>query len=177
MEYLMSLFLGVMAKLLGNEIEAWIPVVSERIIEGAIRKLPENQQERLREEWRAHLEECPGHFAKLWHAIGCLRGAFIIGSPTPIYTVKGYRRYRSERELAEQSWVSQVEHLAAQIGEVRTIDDDEKAALMYSGLIAKIQKLQVQLDQEKMLGEALHLKEVVWRLQCVLHYKRSRPDR
>jgi hypothetical protein len=75
MEHLISLCLGVLGRILGTEIEAWAPIVSKRLIDRAIQRLPELERERFREEWFAHLEECPGSLSKLLHALGCVRGA------------------------------------------------------------------------------------------------------
>jgi hypothetical protein len=72
MEYLVGLILGIVGKIVNNEIEAWAPLISKRIIEKAVRCLPQYEQERFREEWLAHLDECPSSVSRLWHAIGCI---------------------------------------------------------------------------------------------------------
>ncbi len=80
MEHLTGLALGILGKLIGTEIEAWVPVIARRLIERAILQLPAPQQERFREEWFSHLEECPGNLGKLTHSIGCVYGACVIAA-------------------------------------------------------------------------------------------------
>lgn len=75
MEHLIDLALAILARLLGAELEVWIPVLSERLIEYAVRRLSDPDRHRYREEWNAHLDECPSMGAKFVHAVGCFIGA------------------------------------------------------------------------------------------------------
>jgi DNA-binding CsgD family transcriptional regulator len=43
----------------------------EWLLDRAISRLPECERTRYREEWYAHLENCPGKLGRLAHAFGC----------------------------------------------------------------------------------------------------------
>jgi hypothetical protein len=66
-------FLG---KLLADEFKAWFPWIAERILQCAVRGLPENQRVRYSEEWRSHLNETPGEIGKSVCALGFLRAGW-----------------------------------------------------------------------------------------------------
>jgi hypothetical protein len=69
-------FVGAMAfRLLCGELQDWMPTVTRRIVDRAVARLPKEERERYREEWYAHLDECPGKLGKLYHAVGCLRAS------------------------------------------------------------------------------------------------------
>jgi hypothetical protein len=63
------------AKLFADEIKVFLPSIAERITKVAVRRLPERQRERYDEEWRSHVNEVPGAFAKVWVACGFLTAA------------------------------------------------------------------------------------------------------
>jgi hypothetical protein len=73
-----SILGGVLGKLLVGEIVDWIPTIAHRIVDRAVNRLPEQERSRYREEWYAHIDDCPGKLGKLWHAAGCLRGSTVI---------------------------------------------------------------------------------------------------
>ena len=64
----MGLMLSILAGLLIYEAYAWLPNLSNWLIEWAVRRLPHDDQERYREEWRANLRDVPNSMAKLIHA-------------------------------------------------------------------------------------------------------------
>jgi hypothetical protein len=66
---------AILGKLFADEIKAWLPSIAERVTKVAARRLPEGQRERYDEEWRSHLDEVPGAFAKVWVACGFLTTA------------------------------------------------------------------------------------------------------
>jgi lipopolysaccharide/colanic/teichoic acid biosynthesis glycosyltransferase len=57
---------------LSDEFKAWSPWVVRKVIQHAVRKLPENKRERFAEEWQAHVNEIPGDIGKLLAAFGFL---------------------------------------------------------------------------------------------------------
>jgi hypothetical protein len=76
------------ARILADEIKAWIPWFTERFLKIAIRRLPEHQHDRFREEWRSHINEVPGEVGKLIDALGFIVAAKRISV--------GLRRLRSD---------------------------------------------------------------------------------
>lgn len=71
---LVSLVGVLMLKLAFSELQDWMPWIARRMINRTITKLPIAERDRYREEWYAHLEECPGKIGKILHAIGCAYG-------------------------------------------------------------------------------------------------------
>jgi len=71
MEYLVAILLGIIGSLIAAELYANAPRIADSLLEGAIARLPRHKQERYREEWHAHLNECVGNVGKLWHAANC----------------------------------------------------------------------------------------------------------
>ena len=69
---------AALSRLLADDIKAWIPALTEHLVERAIKKLPGGQHERFAEEWRSHLLDVPGNLTKLVVAISFLRGAWRI---------------------------------------------------------------------------------------------------
>ena len=69
--FLVTLF----GKLFADEIKAWLPSIAGRITRIAVHRLREEQRQRYDEEWRSHLDEVPGAFAKVWVACGFLAAA------------------------------------------------------------------------------------------------------
>jgi hypothetical protein len=60
----------IAAKLLGDEIKAWLPWMTQRTVDLSVRFLPEDQRERFREEWLGHVSEIPGDVGKFVVALG-----------------------------------------------------------------------------------------------------------
>jgi hypothetical protein len=55
-----------------DEFKAWTPWLTDRLTRYAVRKLPENQRERCREEWRSDINDTPGEIGKIYWALGLL---------------------------------------------------------------------------------------------------------
>jgi hypothetical protein len=67
---------GVFGNILAHDICQFTPRVCRRLIERAVRVLPnKQQQERYLEEWLAHLADCTGVLQQYRHAAGCILGA------------------------------------------------------------------------------------------------------
>lgn len=71
MGYLMDILIGAASRVVTGELAAHVEPVARWIINKAADGLPACHRERFREEWIAHLDETPGSFRKLLHAIGC----------------------------------------------------------------------------------------------------------
>jgi sugar transferase EpsL len=77
-EHILESFLRAVGRLLfaalgrqfSDEIKAWIPRVCQALVETAVRRLPQEHQQRYTEEWSGHLEEVPGAVSKLIVALG-----------------------------------------------------------------------------------------------------------
>lgn len=70
MEYLISVVIGFVM----YEAYAWLPKISEWLIEQAVCRLPAEQQDRCREEWLANLNTLPNSVVRLLHALSfCYR--------------------------------------------------------------------------------------------------------
>src|SRR5690348_750335 len=63
---------AIMIHLVSSELYGLGAAIARKLIEKAAARLPEQERDRYREEWLAHYRECPGTFAKLWHAMGCM---------------------------------------------------------------------------------------------------------
>jgi signal transduction histidine kinase len=70
--------LPILTGLATNELHERCPSISVWIISQAVKILPVQGRGRYHEEWLAHLDECPTKLGKLYHAIGCLLGAYAI---------------------------------------------------------------------------------------------------
>jgi lipopolysaccharide/colanic/teichoic acid biosynthesis glycosyltransferase len=77
-----SVFIGVVARLMGDELKSWSIWLRKRILRMAVAKLPKNRRQRYDERWESRLEELPGEIAKLicsirllWAALGIRKAA------------------------------------------------------------------------------------------------------
>jgi hypothetical protein len=62
-------------RLLGSEVQDWLPAIARWLIKRATRRLPTSVQQRHLEEWLADNNDYPGKLGKLLHALGCVLGA------------------------------------------------------------------------------------------------------
>src|SRR5258708_36629043 len=65
MEILAAIFIGIGVV----ELYAWLPMITYRLLERAIQRLPERYHERCREEWKAYLDSLPNTLVRFVH--GC----------------------------------------------------------------------------------------------------------
>jgi len=77
-----ALAVGVFGRLLGEDLRSWVQWAPSRLLERALRKLPENERERFREEFHADLASWPGDISKLLRAIGFLHACRSMGQTT-----------------------------------------------------------------------------------------------
>src|SRR5437016_1319936 len=69
---------AVLVHLIAGDVHAWLPHLASRLVRRAARMVPEVDQERYREEWLAHLDECVGAFSKLRHGVEVLFSANVL---------------------------------------------------------------------------------------------------
>jgi hypothetical protein len=72
---LLSLGGALALKMTVGELQDWLPTIARKLVDRAASQLPKAKQARYREEWYAHLDECPGRVGKIWHSIGCVFSA------------------------------------------------------------------------------------------------------
>lgn len=65
----MELVISVVIAILIVEVYAWLPKISEWLVELAVQRLRSEDQDRCREEWKAGLNELPNSFFKFVHAL------------------------------------------------------------------------------------------------------------
>jgi nitrate reductase assembly molybdenum cofactor insertion protein NarJ len=65
----MELLIPIVVGILVYEAYAWLPKISEWLIERAVYRLPAEDQDRCREEWKANLDTLPNTVVKLLHAL------------------------------------------------------------------------------------------------------------
>ncbi|MGE0645815.1 MAG: sugar transferase [Nitrospira sp.] len=75
-----NFLLGLVGNLLAAEIGAWCRDLAQKIVYSTARKLPEEHQPRMLEEWSALLEDIPGDLSKLWIAISLCRKSSVLAN-------------------------------------------------------------------------------------------------
>lgn len=109
MEYLVFIVIGALVLLgsaigsiagnmLASELYDRAPLFAVSLIEHAVKRLPEHEQERYREEWLAHLNEHHGKLGKVWHALGCVVGRALVAQ-----ALASDQRLKS-RKSDEEDW-------------------------------------------------------------------------
>ena len=66
---------AVLNRLSGDALHAWIPWFTQRLLDLATKRLPEDQQERFAEEWAGHSNDVSGDIGKIAFAWGCVSAA------------------------------------------------------------------------------------------------------
>ena len=77
---IIGILVGTFSQIFSDELKAWTPWITEKILRFAVRLLPYKQSKRFSEEWRSHMNEVPGHIGKLMFSIGLIRAALKISS-------------------------------------------------------------------------------------------------
>jgi hypothetical protein len=75
-----TIIIAVAGRLMSDDLKEWLPWITRQLIERAVRRLPENERERRREEWESDVDEWPGNLAKLYRAWGYLSAARTVRS-------------------------------------------------------------------------------------------------
>ncbi len=68
--FILSVLIAVACNMLASELYDRAASFAHYLIDRAANRLPSHARERYREEWLAHLNDCPGKLSKLWHALG-----------------------------------------------------------------------------------------------------------
>src|ERR1035441_5558963 len=94
---ILTIIQGVLAKLAADEIKAWLPIFSQKILNFAAARMPEEKRKRYVEEWEAHLMDIPGDFSKLVYSADLVRAALKMdwiyragSTPSTMYKIKRY---------------------------------------------------------------------------------------
>ncbi|HTX76878.1 MAG TPA: hypothetical protein VMD29_11785 [Terracidiphilus sp.] len=66
---------AIVARLLAEEIKGFLPLLSKKALNRAVRWLPTEVQARYREQWTADLLDMPGAISGLIFSVGLIRGA------------------------------------------------------------------------------------------------------
>lgn len=74
-DLLYAIAVSALGKVSADEAKAWMPRLTDLLIEAAARRLPDGDRERYREEWRSHVLEVPGDVSKLVAAAGFIVAA------------------------------------------------------------------------------------------------------
>jgi hypothetical protein len=94
---------AAVSKALAEELKAWTPKITRKLVAFAVARLPEEQKGRFSEEWSSYVAEFPGNIAKIISALGLVLAAFRIG-----LAARPARRSRIVDRLKEakegQSW-------------------------------------------------------------------------
>jgi DNA-binding CsgD family transcriptional regulator len=106
MEYVIGLFFGIVGSLVAAELYCWAPHIARKFIEQAVQRLPESEKERFQEEWLAHLDECPGSLAKLWHSLGCFQGATAIAATAPRVAAASSSKLSAETQMIKERFAT-----------------------------------------------------------------------
>jgi hypothetical protein len=104
MGYLTELLVGAAGSLIAAEVWVHADPASRWLIKRAVRRLPEDQQERRLEEWLAGLDEFPGAIRKLLHAFGCWTGAPAVGQAASLARAVQARAVPAVRSRAREIW-------------------------------------------------------------------------
>jgi hypothetical protein len=88
----MELLISGLVSVVIMEAYAWLPRLSLRLLDRAVKRLRKRDQDRCRQEWIVGLEALPNTFAKLFHAIRFVRAARKIGDAS----------FRSEFRLLDE---------------------------------------------------------------------------
>ncbi len=81
MDELVRFVLNVLARIVADELTSWCPSFAARLIRGASKFLPPDEQGRYLEEWTAAVEDLPGKWSKLFFALDLYRAAFHMRTP------------------------------------------------------------------------------------------------
>jgi hypothetical protein len=110
MGYLIDILIGAASRIVVGELGAHVEPTARWIIDKAVERLPVDERARFREEWTAHLNETPGSFRKLLHALGCCLAASALANMPQI--TDGTRHQRAFFEILGADHSDRVMELA-----------------------------------------------------------------
>jgi len=83
MAILIRIIEAAVARIAADEVKAWLPWLSDRLLNLAVNRLPHDQRERFREEWAADLECFPSGIAQVVRACGMVWAGWMVGDLIP----------------------------------------------------------------------------------------------
>lgn len=104
---LATISIAVMSRLLADDIKAWLPKLTDHVIEQAVKGLPAQERERFAEEWRSYVNDTPGDISKLVVAIGFFHASSRMASSARL-SVQEINAPIAERVLASLMLVAYV---------------------------------------------------------------------
>jgi hypothetical protein len=150
----MELLITVLVGLAIMEVYAWLPRLSLWLVDRAVSKLPSDDQERCREEWKAALEALPNTTVRLLHALSFHWAALRITSDfweevcdeldTAVVT---FTELRQHAEQTRAPIMAQAKELLA-----RSMEEGAKLAVRMDGLLATVGRIEskvIQLEGKK----------------------------
>ena len=142
---ILTIIQGILAKLAADEIAAWLPILSQKILNFAVSRLPEEKRKRYVEEWDAHLMDIPGGFSKLVYSADLLRAALKMDwiyraglAPSTMYKIRRYIMSR-QRDVASSInmtivwivWLSLAELAGCKTGDRFTFERHARYPRLY----------------------------------------------
>jgi hypothetical protein len=148
-----ALAVAVTSRLITDDVKAWIPRVTERIIAHAVSKLPEDQRSRFLEEWQSYVSDTPGDICKLRAAFG-----FVVAS----WKMARELRERPESQIGLECKLQKIELLVA---------DMQKNSAVSEKLVESCRDFRILAEQCRSLADLCpeRIRELVRpeRLLCV----------
>lgn len=130
MELLTGFAISILAGILVDELTGWIPKLSGHIARGAAGRLCGEDRERYAEEWTRHLDEIPGRYSRLLHALLLYWAASKLVAQSNDREARLIERWRSRYE----EWVHRLD--------LRTERD-------LSSLAARMDRLERDLEHDR----------------------------
>jgi hypothetical protein len=81
--FVLAVMGGLILNILSNDLYDRCPRLARWLLERAVARLPAEERDRYREEWEAHLLECPTKLDQVRHALGAWWGARRIARMRP----------------------------------------------------------------------------------------------
>jgi hypothetical protein len=75
---LMAVLVATLSRLIADDLKEWMPWATQRLIDVAVRRLPEDQRERFTAEWQGAVSEIPGPLSRLLWAADLIRAGLVI---------------------------------------------------------------------------------------------------
>jgi hypothetical protein len=76
-----------------DEIKAWIPWLTKRLVERSVSRLPASLKDRYKEEWSRHVEDTPGHLGKFFTALYLFRASVTMRSEFHRFKIGQLKRW------------------------------------------------------------------------------------
>jgi hypothetical protein len=133
MGYIVDFLVGVGGSVFAHEVCASAQPVAQRLIRLTVRCLPQDEQERCREEWLADLNDMPGVFAKSCWVGGCCWAVAVSNG-------RAWRNRQLAKRRSDQDRMSEIADLIAQFNELETRIDGSKYRAERVKVICKLMR-------------------------------------